>query len=174
MLNLTPSEKQATYTMTKYILLTLTTFLIIANVNAQPPAGAVAAKPNIIYYAGGSCKFYDINDNLLLSVDATEAGWSATPAKTAWAVVTPSNGGYYEFPNYSNNAPTHNMGQYLQPFWKSDTIYNELVLLNGVNTTANLMFKPTKIISVTNYNFSQSFIQNTDFSVTGVSMYSKR
>ncbi len=167
MLNLTPSEKQATYTMTKYILLTLTTFLIIANVNAQPPAGAVAAKPNIIYYAGGSCKFYDINDNLLLSVDATEAGWSATPAKTAWAVVTPSNGGYYEFPNYSNNAPTHNMGQYLQPFWKSDTIYNELVLLNGVNTTANLMFKPTKIISVTNYNFSQSFIQNTDFSVTG-------
>ena len=153
--------------MKKYILQTLTTFLIIANVKAQPPAGAVAAKPNIIYYAGGSCKFYDINDNLLLSVNATEAGWSATPAKTAWAVVTPSNVGYYEFPNYSNNAPTHNMGQYLQPFWKSDTIYNELVLLNGVNTTAKLMFKPSKIISVTNYNFSQSFIQNTDFSIAG-------
>ena len=40
--------------MKKYILQTLTTFLIIANVKAQPPAGAVAAKPNIIYYAGGS------------------------------------------------------------------------------------------------------------------------
>lgn len=143
--------------------------LLIFTVNAfgQPPAGAVAAKPNIIYYAGGSCKFYDINDNLLLSVDAAEAGWSATPAKTAWVVVTPSNGGYYEFPNYSSNAPTCNIPQYLQPFWKSDTIFNELVLLNGINTTAKLMFDPSKIISVTNYDFSQTFVQNTDYSITG-------
>ncbi len=148
-------------------------FIAIASIlffnvlKAQPPAGAVAANPNVIYYAGGSCVFYDINNTVLLSVNAVEAGWSATPAKAAWVVVTPSSGGYYEFPNYSNNAPTHNMGQYLQPFWKSDTIYNELVLLNGVNTTAKLMFKPSKIISVTNYNFSQSFIQNTDFSIAG-------
>jgi hypothetical protein len=71
---------------------------------AQPPAGAVAAKPNIIYYAGGKCDFYDANSNLLLSVDAAEAGWSATPAKAAWVVVTPTSGGYYEFPNYSSNA----------------------------------------------------------------------
>ena len=35
---------------------------------AQPPAGAVAAKPNIIYYAGGKCDFYDVNSNLLLSL----------------------------------------------------------------------------------------------------------
>lgn len=153
--------------MKNYILQTLTMFLIIANLKAQPPAGALTAKPNIIYYAGGSCKFYDINDNLLLSVDAAEAGWSATPAKTAWVVVTPSNGGYYEFPNYTSNAPTCNIPQYLQPFWKSDTIFNELVLLNGVNTNAKLMFTPSKIISVTNYDFSQTFVQNTDYSVTG-------
>ncbi len=61
---------------------------------AQPPAGAVAAKPNIIYYAGGKCDFYDANSNLLLSVDAAEAGWSATPARAAWVVVTPTSGGY--------------------------------------------------------------------------------
>ncbi len=148
-------------------LIILSLFFSVFNLYAQKPAGAVAANPNMIYYAGGSCKFYDINDNLLLSVDATEAGWSATPAKTAWVVVTPSNGGYYEFPSYTSNAPTCNISQYLQPFWKSDTVFNELVLLNGVNTTAKLMFKPSKIISVTNYDFSQSFIQNTDFSVTG-------
>lgn len=134
---------------------------------AQPPAGAVAARPNIIYYAGGSCKFYDANSNLLLSVDAVEAGWSATPAKAAWVVVTPSNGGYYEFPNYTSNAPTCNLNQYLQPFWKSDTVFNELVLLSGVNSTAKLMFTAKKVISVTNYDFSQSFVQNTDYSITG-------
>ena len=141
--------------------------LFAATSQAQPPAGAVAAKPNIIYYAGGSCKFYDANSNLLLSVDAVEAGWSATPAKAAWVVVTPSNGGYYEFPNYTSNAPTCNIPQYLQPFWKSDTVFNELVLLNGVNSTAKLMFTPQKIVSVTNYDFSQTFSQNTDYSVTG-------
>jgi lysophospholipase L1-like esterase len=153
--------------MNKKTLIILTLLLFAVKSNAQPPAGAVTAKPNIIYYAGGSCKFYDINDNLLLSVDATEAGWSATPAKTAWVVVTPSNGGYYEFPNYTSNAPTCNIPQYLQPFWKSDTVYNELVLLNGVNSTAKLMFNPQTIISVTNYDFSQTFVQNTDYSVTG-------
>ena len=153
--------------MNKKTLIILTLLLFAVKSNAQPPAGAVAAKPNIIYYAGGSCKFYDINDNLLLSVDATEAGWSATPAKTAWVVVTPSNGGYYEFPNYTSNAPTCNISQYLQPFWKTDTVYNELVLLNGVNSTAKLLFNPSKIISVTNYDFSQVFVQNTDYSVTG-------
>jgi len=153
--------------MKKYTLHFLCLLFLNLTASAQTPAGAVAANPNTIYYAGGSCKFYDINDNLILSVDATEAGWSATPAKTAWVVVTPSNGGYYEFPNYSNNAPTCNIPQYLQPFWKSDTVYNELVILNGVNSTANLMFKPLKIIAVTNYDFSQTFIQNTDYSVIG-------
>jgi hypothetical protein len=143
--------------MKKQTLIILTLLLFAMKSNAQPPAGAVAAKPNIIYYAGGSCKFYDINDNLLLSVDAAEAGWSATPAKTAWVVVTPSNGGYYEFPNYTSNAPTCNIPQYLEPFWKSDTVYNELVLLNGVNSTAKLMFNPAKIITVTNYNFFSNF-----------------
>lgn len=134
---------------------------------SQPPAGAVAAKPNIIYYAGGKCDFYDANSNLLLSVDATEAGWSATPAKAAWVVVTPSSGGYYEFPNYSSNSPTCNSREYLQPFWKADTIFNELVLLSGVNSTANLMFKPKQIIKVTNYDFSKTFVANTDYTVNG-------
>lgn len=89
-------------------------FLItsLINLNAQPPAGAVAARPNIIYYAGGSCVFYDNNNTALLSVDANEAGWSATPAKAAWVVVTPANGGYYEFPNYSANPPTCNKRVY--------------------------------------------------------------
>lgn len=159
--------------MTKYKIFLFLAVFSVMKVYAQTPAGAITAKPNMIYYAGGSCKFYDINDNLLLSVDATEAGWSATPAKTAWVVVTPSNGGYYEYPNYSSNAPTCNMRQYIQPFWKADTIFNELVMLKGVNSTANLMFKPSKIISVTNYDFSQNFVNNTDYTVSGKTITQK-
>ena len=144
-------------------------FLItsLTNLNAQPPAGAVAARPNIIYYAGGSCVFYDNNNKALLSVDANEAGWSATPAKTAWVVVTPANGGYYEFPNYSANPPTCNKREYMLPFWSSDTIFNELVLLSGINSSARLMFSPKKIIKVTNYDFQRTFAENTDYTISG-------
>jgi lysophospholipase L1-like esterase len=135
--------------------------------HAQPPAGAVAANPNTIYYAGGSCTFYDANSNVLLSVNAAEASWSASPAKAAWVLVNPVSGGYYEFPSYTSNAPTFNQQQYLQPFWKADTIFNELVLLNGVNTTANLMFKPKQVLSVTNFDFSIKFNSGTDYNVNG-------
>jgi len=140
--------------------------LISFKVIAQP-AGALPAKPNIIYYAGGSCIFYDKNSNVLLSVDANEAGWSATPANAAWVVVTPNNAGYYEFPNYTNNLPTCNAREYIQPFWSADTIFNELVLLSGLNSSARLMFTPKKIIKVTNYDFSKTFVENTDYSVSG-------
>ena len=142
-------------------------FILPTTIEAQPPAGAIVAKSNIIYYAGGKCDFYDVNSKLILSVDAAEAGWSATPAKTAWVVVTPSTGGYYEFPNYSSNASICNTREYLQPFWKSDTVFNELVLLSGVNSTANLMYKPKQIIKVTNYDFSKNFVANTDFTING-------
>jgi len=131
------------------------------------PAGALPANPNIIYYAGGSCVFYDKNSNILLTVDAMEAGWSATPAKAAWVVVTPTNAGYYEFPNYTGNLPTCNAREYIQPFWSADTIFNELVLLSGINSSARLMFTPKKIIKVTNYDFSKSFTENTDFTISG-------
>ena len=154
-------------------LITLLSLFSAVILNAQPPAGAVAANPNVIYYAGGSCVFYDANNTVLLSVNAAEAGWSATPAKAAWVVVTPTSGGYYEFPNYSSNAPTCNTRNYLLPFWQSDTIYNELVLLKGVNSTANLMFKPSKILSVTNYDFSKTFVVNTDYSVNGRTLTQK-
>jgi hypothetical protein len=147
--------------------LTITAMLLGLGLYAQPPAGSVPAKPNTIYYAGGSCTFYDASNNVLLTVDATEASWSASPAKAAWVLVNPVSGGYYEFPNYSANQPTCNMRQYIQPFWNADTIFNELVLLNGVNAKANLMFKPAKVLSVTNYDFSQTFISGKDYSVNG-------
>ena len=151
-----------------FFAITVALLSIQMSVTAAVPSGAVAAKPNIIYYAGGSCKFYDAAGTELLSVSSGEASWSATPAKTAWVLVTPTSGGYYEFPNYdATKLPTHNVDQYMRPFMVADTIYNELVLLNGVGKTANLMFMPKKIISVTNYDFSKTFTNPTDYTISG-------
>ena len=133
---------------------------------SQPP-GAVPARPNMIYYAGGSCEFYDASNVKLLSVDQNEAVWSVSPAKAAWVLVTPANGGYYEFPSYSNvYLPTYDHRDYLLPFWKSDTIFDELVLLDKVNAEATLMYTPKSIISVRNFDGTVTFEQNKDYSLT--------
>lgn len=137
---------------------------------AQPP-GAVPARPNMIYYAGGSCEFYDASNVKLLSVDQNEAVWSVSPAKAAWVLVTPANGGYYEFPSYSNAyQPAYNHRNYLLPFWKSDTIFDELVLLDKVNAEATLMYTPKSIISVRNFDGTVTFEQNKDYSLTNRSI----
>ncbi len=172
----------------RFLLFAITIALlsIQMSVTAAVPSGAIAAKPNIIFWAGAAPTFYDAQGNKLMSysgltvLDATntviwtnsskagaEYGWSATPANTAWATgVNSSN--YYEYPNFDNTkTPTCNIDQYMRPFWVADTIYNELVKLTGVNSTAKLMFTPKKIISVTNYDFSKTFISGTDYSVAG-------
>ena len=152
------------------LFLSITTW---CQLRAQPPAGAVPANPNTIYYAGGSCTFYDANSNVLLQVNAAEAAWSASPAKAAWVLVNPQSGGYFEFPSYTSNAPTCNMVQYLQPFWKGDTIFNELVLLTGISTSAKLLYKPKQVLSVTNYDFSLKFTPGTDYTVSGQTITQK-
>ena len=132
---------------------------------AQPP-GALPARPNIMYYAGGACEFYDALNVKLLSVNQAEAVWSVSPAKAAWVVVTPAIGGYYEFPNYSNSLiPTYDHRQYLLPFWKSDTIIDELVLLDNIGAEATLMYVPKSILSVKNYDGTISFEINKDFTI---------
>ena len=138
--------------------------------SAQVPAGAVAANPNVVYYAGGTCEFYDAAGAKLLEVDAAEAVWSCSPAKTSWAVVTPRSGGYYEFPNYTNTLPRVDHREMLQPFWSGDTIYRETVVLSGPNTTSQLLYPPRKILSVTNYNGSVAYEQGTDYTIAGRSI----
>ena len=58
--------------MNVYILSLIFSLIFSISLFSQPP-GAIKAKPNIMYYAGGSCDFYDISNVKLLSVDKTEA-----------------------------------------------------------------------------------------------------
>jgi hypothetical protein len=138
---------------------------ILAQCN--PPSGAVEANPNTIYYAGGACTFYDSNCNLLLVVPAAEAIWSCSPAKARWALVSPPTGGYYEFPNFTHLTSQLDVQQYMEPFWKCDTIINELILLDGLGSEAHLMYQPVEILSVKNHDYSVQFSEGVDFSIEG-------
>ncbi|MEY3386386.1 MAG: Acetylxylan esterase precursor [Bacteroidota bacterium] len=155
------------------ILASLLLAISIVGLSAQVPQGAVAANPNTIYYAGGQCTFFDVNGLELLSVDAAEAVWSCSPAKAAWALVTPRNGGYYEFPNYTTNPSRVSTREMLRPFWQGDTIFKEAVVLTGIGSESRLLYRPRKIISVTNYNGSRTFSEGVDYTISGGTIVQK-
>jgi lysophospholipase L1-like esterase len=160
------SRKLQGYCMSKTAFIA---FLLVgsAMVSAQIPSGAVAANPNVVYYAGGMCSFYDAGGKKLLDVDAAEALWSCSPATAAWVVVTPKSGGYYEFPNYTNTVSKLPHREVMQPFWNGDTIYREAVLLTGPNSVSKLLHQPKKIVAVTNYSGSITYDQDVDYKISG-------
>src|SRR5579871_1555360 len=65
--------------------------------------------------------------------------------------------------------PLCNLDQYMKPFWKSDTIYNETVLLYSENNqpaTGKLLFSPSKILSVKSFDLKTNYKQGTNYSIS--------
>jgi lysophospholipase L1-like esterase len=66
--------------------------------------------------------------------------------------------------------PACDLDQYLQPFWQGKTVYNETVLMfseNGQPATGQLMFEPSRIISVRNYGLTTNYAEGTDYTING-------
>lgn len=139
------------------------------HVAAQIPAGSVPATPSTMYYAGGSCAFYSSTGALLMSVNAAEAQWSCSPARAAWAYVTPTSGGYYEFPSYTTEPMREERWKLLSSFFlpTNDTIYSEYVLLDGIGSTAPLLYQPRSIVRIDNYDGSVVYTVGSDVTVEG-------
>lgn len=67
-------------------------------------------------------------------------------------------------------APTCNLAQYMKPFWKSDTIYNETVLLlseKGKPASGRLLYTPSKILSIKKFDLATTYTAGKDFTVGG-------
>jgi len=66
--------------------------------------------------------------------------------------------------------PLCNLDEYMKPFWKSDTIYNETVLLyskSGAPANGKLLFMPDKILSVKNFSQTANYWHPVDYSLEG-------
>lgn len=66
--------------------------------------------------------------------------------------------------------PLCNLDQYLKPFWKSDTIYNETVLLyskDGKAADGKLLYNPDKILSVKKFDLQTVYKEGIDYLITG-------
>jgi len=66
--------------------------------------------------------------------------------------------------------PACDLAQYMLPFWRGKTVYNETVLMfseDGRPATGRLMFNPTRILSVKSYSLTTNYTEGTDYTVNG-------
>jgi len=135
--------------------------------------------------------FYNTQNKLLLSYKSKPTGtmaWQQTgnytliPANAEYAEIgvekDSKRDGYIYADDFSiqnnadipktNHPPICNLDQYMEPFWNSDTIYNETVLLysaNGKPAEGKLLFMPSKILSVKNYLLDTLYKAGADYTV---------
>jgi lysophospholipase L1-like esterase len=70
----------------------------------------------------------------------------------------------------TKHKPTCDLDQYMHPFWKSDTIYNETVLLYSAArrpATGKLLYMPQKILSVKSFDLDTTYGKGIDYTVNG-------
>ncbi len=134
---------------------------------------------------------YDSADQLLLQytvpVTITSEGintgnYIETPAHTAYITInlesdTPINISHFTsliINDHKNLTPLCPLDKWMHPFWQSDTIYSEAVLLLSKNNTipsGDLLYTPDKIISVTNFALDTVYQRNKDYLVKGRTLF---
>lgn len=68
------------------------------------------------------------------------------------------------------HAPTCNLNQYMHPFWKGDTVYNETVLVYSVDgkpANGKLLYMPSKILSVKKFDLNTTYKPGVDYKING-------
>jgi len=135
--------------------------------------------------------FYNAKNQLLLTyksqpVDSTawqQTGiYTETPAGTSYAEIgvekESGDNGYVYADDFSietnigvpktKHQPLCNLDQYMKPFWRSDTVYNETVLMysvNGKQAEGKLLFTPSKILSVKKFDLNTSYKKDIDYTI---------
>jgi len=72
--------------------------------------------------------------------------------------------------NAASLKPTCNLDRAMQPFWLGQKVYHEAVLMlsqHGQPATGQLMFHPTRIISVRDYGLVTNYVEGKDYVVHG-------
>jgi hypothetical protein len=115
---------------------------------------------------------YDSAGRLLLEYQSKGGNYTETPPGTAYAVIgaTGAASDWKIEPNIGETGVRHdplcNLRQYLHPFWRSDTIYNETILLYstaGGTADGRCLYRPDKILSVRNFSLDSVYHQGTDY-----------
>jgi lysophospholipase L1-like esterase len=124
---------------------------------------------------------YDSADSLLLEYrlplgkkDTHSSNYTETPPGTSYVRVGVSEGFVADSvqvelnvgETHERHAPLCDLGQYLRPFWKGDTVYNETVLFysaDGGPAEGRLLYQPDRILSVRNFGLDTVYKAGVDY-----------
>lgn len=138
-------------------------------------------------------RFYNANHQKLLeykskALDSTayqETGnYTESPALSSYMEIgiekDPSTPGIIYADDFSietnvgspkiKHMPLVDLNQYMRPFWHSDTIYNETVLLyakNGAQAAGELLYQPDHILSITSFDLKNIYSEGKDYLRSG-------
>ena len=128
-------------------------------------------------------RFYSETDSLLLQYklalsDGYSGNYTETPPGTTYLVVGARGVLYVDSLSVELNvgesgkrhAPLCDLRQYLRPFWKSDTVFNETVLLysaGGAPAAGRLLYYPDRILSVRSYGLDTTYTMGVDYRMDG-------
>jgi hypothetical protein len=99
----------------------------------------------------------------VVSVEADSGVTGRISVDSFKTVLEPAN-------NPQKHSPRCDLDQYMIPFWNSDTIYNETILLlskNGTAASGRLLFTPAKILSVKSFDLKTGYSKTTDYVLNG-------
>src|SRR5262249_52045064 len=72
--------------------------------------------------------------------------------------------------NAADLKPACDLDEAMQPFWSGHKVYNEAVLMlsrDGKPATGQLMFQPSRIISVRDYGLTTNYSEGVDYTIDG-------
>jgi hypothetical protein len=131
-------------------------------------------------------RFYDSSGRRLLEYAAGTNNYTEAPPHSAFFTV-----GYVTTPGkaiHIASCETHiikdpfrklptplcDLGRWMRPFWRSDTIFNETVLMTTDGrgpAGGRLLYEPDRVLSVTNYGLDTVYRKKHDYIVKGRSIY---
>jgi len=137
--------------------------------------------------------FYNTDDKLLLTykskpTDSTTwqqtGNYTETPAGTRYTEIgiakDDAEDGYIYADDFSvetnigvaksRHRRLCNLDEYMRPFWHSDTIFNETILMYSVNgrpAEGKLLYAPSKILSIKKFDLSAGYKPWVDYTVNG-------
>ncbi len=160
--------------------------LAVVQFDAHVKSGLKGARAYsfIRFYKKDHQKLLEYKSNPLDSINYQQTGnYTEAPANAEYMEVgvekDPSAMGVIYADDFSINndvapkakhKPQIDIDQYMHPFWNTDTIYNETVLLyskNGAAANAKLLYQPDHILSIKSFDLKTTFTEGKDYSIKG-------
>lgn len=155
--------------------------------NAQVKSGDTLTKAYsfIRFYNSKQKRLLEYKSKGIISTTYQQTGnYTESPPETSYMEIgienDPDNKGYVYVDDFEieknvgapkiKHQPVCDLDQYMRPFWKSDTIYNETVLLyakDGSAADGKLLYTPDKILSVKKFDLKITYKPDVDYSVSG-------